>query len=290
MSGGRNWTKEEDSILIEYYPLYGPIRVSEEIKKQLNYLRDSASVKNRARRLNIIKEKPYNDDWILNNYKKYSTYSLLWAEYNKHFGTNMTQSSFRIHMRRIGLKNGQQTWLDIMDEMFDEMSEIYMNNGIKKTQEEIFNRTGILKSYSAIYDYMWKHKVKVSDSAISDRVSKRRNAPIGTIGFHRDSSGVIRAKIKTLDGWKDYGTYICGEQEGYVAISLDKNPANLDPENWVLISKKYNGKMNKYGLRSEDPEITKAGILWCDLDESLKLQGIDTIVLIKNMEDFQTNT
>ena len=288
MSGGRDWTKEEDSILIEYYPLYGSQKVSEEIKNQLKFERNNISVKNRARKLNIVKEDRYHDDWIYNNYKNYSTYSQLWVEYNKHFGTNMSSSSFRVHMRRIGLKTGRQTFVDMIDEMFDEISEIYINNGVTKTQEAIFNKTGILSPNSAIYDYMYKHGIKVRDSAHAKNASVQRSVPIGTIGFHKTSDGTTMAKVKTLDGWKDYGEYICGKKEGYVAIPLDKNRNNLSPENWVQVPIKYNGKMSKYNLRSENPEVTKAGILWCDLDETMRSQGIDTAALIKSMEDLET--
>ena len=48
--------------------------------------------------------------------------------------------------------------------------------------------------------------------------------------------------------------------DGMNVVFLDGNRRNCSIENLTLVSKQENAVMNKKGLRSEDPEATRAGI------------------------------
>ena len=107
--------------------------------------------------------------------------------------------------------------------------------------------------------------------------SNPNTAPIGTIRFHKYNESKFGnrtyAMIKTEKGWEPYGNVLFGDRvDGMVAIPLDMNQKNLDPENWILIPKKLNGTMGKLKLWSTDPEITKTGLKLCELIQAMRKQ------------------
>lgn len=75
--------------------------------------------------------------------------------------------------------------------------------------------------------------------------------------------------IKTETGWTRLGA-ILDVPKGYYAVHLDRDPRNNNPDNIMIISKQESMLMTKYNMWSQDPEITKTGILCCRLQQTLK--------------------
>lgn len=58
-------------------------------------------------------------------------------------------------------------------------------------------------------------------------------------------------------------------KEGHVLIFLDGNKQNIDISNLKMVTRAENTRMNQYGYRSTDPELTSAGILQMKLRNKL---------------------
>ncbi len=64
--------------------------------------------------------------------------------------------------------------------------------------------------------------------------------------------------------------HLVGEEtSGKMIIFLNGNRADLRKENLAVITKRTNAKMSTRGFYSKDPEITKAGIAICELEDLL---------------------
>ena len=57
--------------------------------------------------------------------------------------------------------------------------------------------------------------------------------------------------------------------EGYALIALDGDVFNINPDNLEIVPWNYLGKLSRNNFFSSDPEITKTGIIWCDLETLL---------------------
>lgn len=82
------------------------------------------------------------------------------------------------------------------------------------------------------------------------------------IGFVNPDNGMI----KTENGWKRLGA-ILGLPKGYYAVHLDGDVTNNNPDNIAVVSHKTSMQMTLNKFWSEHPEITKAGILCCELEQ-----------------------
>ena len=58
--------------------------------------------------------------------------------------------------------------------------------------------------------------------------------------------------------------------EGYVVTVLDGDAFNISQDNLACIPLKYLGLLSKHDLRSDISEITKTGIMICDLMELMR--------------------
>ena len=117
------------------------------------------------------------------------------------------------------------------------------------------------------------------------------SVPIGTIVYWQcpGNKNIKEAYIKTNSdkryGWVMLKRYIMGDEaNNKCVIFLNGDRTDFRKENLACITNKTNVRMKDYGFYSEDPEITKAGITWCELANALKEQGIDVKGLIRNLE------
>lgn len=60
--------------------------------------------------------------------------------------------------------------------------------------------------------------------------------------------------------------------EGYVVTVLDGNPNHTDPDNITCVPLSYIGMLSRHNLRSTEAEITKTGIMVCELIDTMKKQ------------------
>ena len=57
--------------------------------------------------------------------------------------------------------------------------------------------------------------------------------------------------------------------EGMMVSFRDSNPLNCEPDNLMLISKSENAKINRRGLRFEDPDLTDAAVQMVRLENAI---------------------
>lgn len=85
------------------------------------------------------------------------------------------------------------------------------------------------------------------------------------IGFVNPDTGMI----KTENGWMRLGKYL-DIPEGFYPIHLNGDKTDNRPENIMVVSRHTCMKMTLNKFWSECGDITKAGILCCDLEDALE--------------------
>ena len=215
----------------------------------------------------------WNDKWIAKNYLRYPSYKAMVEDHNKLFGTDAKGVSLKAHAMKMGIKKPQ--WYDeYTDEQKEWLKEFYPKHGVKETQREFNEKFNADKTISAIKQAGLKYAGFVDNDVATANKTRACHAEgskraIKKAGDTRIECG--RLVMKADDGkWKS-ATRVVYESNygeiprGYVVTALDGNNENIELDNLVSIPLKYLGLLQKYGLRSENIEITRTGILWCDL-------------------------
>lgn len=148
----------------------------------------------------------------------------------------------------------------------------YSNLGRIKTAEE-FNRTfGMNKSISAIESHC-KQRLFLHVTSERKAVSRVENAGrkrnIGDISEDIHGEPVI----KTNNGWVYLKELAVGKKEGMIIVHLDGNVKNCNPDNLMHIDRATAVRMSKEHFWTEDKDLTKTGIIWCQLEKILKNSG-----------------
>ena len=211
----------------------------------------------------------YHDEWILNHYDPNVNWHRLLDEYNKTFGVEVKYPTFVSHMNReLKLCQNDKKYTEAEDCF---LKENYPKYGYLKTAELFNNRfstrtpkaiQGRCKALGLSINEERKVELKKEIGASNYRV-----VPIGTI-----SSGLYGTPaIKNINGWERLDKKISGS--GEIVVHLDGNKENNEPRNLMTISKWVKARMAYYSFWSEDPEINRTAILWCQLDEALIKSG-----------------
>lgn len=74
--------------------------------------------------------------------------------------------------------------------------------------------------------------------------------------------------IKTENGWMRLGQML-NVPKGCYAVHLDNDITNNNPDNIVIISKATSMRMTINSFWSDDKELTKTGIICCELEQLL---------------------
>lgn len=218
----------------------------------------------------------FDDEWVKQNYAKYERNKDLWAAYLETHECKYSYNSFRAYLvSTLGLR---REWTSEMTEF---LAPHYSEWGAKRSQEELVKKFGVLKSVHCIHHNMSDSNVHVTKDAkakiLSDSQSTKE--PVGTVRFHNmhqasKTKDPYYAMIKTENGWEPYGKIITNNDDpDLIAIPLDMNQQNLDPENWVLIPKKLTGTMGRLGLWSTDPELNRTSLKLCELVQAFTQQN-----------------
>lgn len=208
----------------------------------------------------------YDDAWILAKWKDILNWNRLCVLYNEAHGCSVGYSAFKSHCNRdLGL-NFQYT-----DEQKAWLKENYPNLGRVKAAEA-FNRI--------FHENKTPGAIRIAAEKLGLRVSaqRKKNISIENTGrCHPVGTIVPKAHgepyMKTENGWIPVKNLLMGLHPGQVLAHLDGNTNNCNPENLVVISRAVFVKMAKNGFWSDNPVITKTGILWCELDEALRKTG-----------------
>ena len=163
---------------------------------------------------------------------------------NEKFGTNWTQTGMKQFRQRHGIKSGVTGWYQKEHEP-----------GTKgKTIEE-----------SCGYDEEKLARVRATQFKKGQR--PQNELPVGAVVVNSEG---YKIRKKQMDGtlwerweflhravWEEHNGPI---PEGMVVSFRDSNRLNCDISNLMLITKGESAAMTRYGLRSEDPDLTDAGL------------------------------
>ena len=165
---------------------------------------------------------------------------------NEKFGTNWTQTGMKQFRQRHGIKSGETGWF--------QKGHAPGNKG-KKLEEYVGEERAA------------EIKKRIAPTQFKKGQSPHNEYPIGTVivnsqGFKlrkRQMEGTLWERWEFLHRavWMEHNGPI---PEGMMVIFRDGNRLNCDISNLTLISKTENAALNKLGLRSEDPDLTDAGI------------------------------
>ena len=155
------------------------------------------------------------------------------------------------------------------EEQLEWLKNNYPYNPVRDTTEEFNRLFGTNKNVQSIRSKACVLGLHLTEEARSKSYITPNHAEIGDT--HKDPSGYMY--IKSESGkWMLYHRYIYEKHfgeipEGYIVIFLDSDIENFNPENLAIVSLKTNALMNGFKFRTECAEITRAGLLCCELYE-----------------------
>lgn len=225
----------------------------------------------------------WHDDWIVEHLLDYPSYRTLAQAHNELFGTNIAETTIGTHVKHdLGINKVRLSGEFLTDEQKKFLDEYYPHHSVKETTEEFNKRFGTKKRKYTILNYARRKGMVVDQDIVTKSKldaahaenAKRPYRKVGDIRFDGK-----RWVMKGEDGhWEQVGRVIWAKyhgqvKKGYAIIHLDGNQENYEISNLAEVPAKYLGLLQANGFRSADSEITKTGVLWCDLHELLKRVG-----------------
>lgn len=216
----------------------------------------------------------WNDEWIKMNYLNYASYAVMAEAHNELFGTNGNGKSLKHYAKyKLGLSKPHPVER-YTEEQIAWLMENYPRMGCRKVAEAFNERFGCNKTVSAMKNFGVVHGIQVEHEVASINKVEQHISPVGAI--RREGN---RTVIKTEEGWEQVGRAVVKAAgleipKGYNVIHLDGDTSHYDISNLAVVPVKYCGLLMAHGLRSEDARITKAGVAWCELYESLIKAGV----------------
>lgn len=145
------------------------------------------------------------------------------------------------------------------------LKECYPKHGSKETSrlfEEMFGRQ-VKPATMKRYCRRWL------GCSVSKEVQYGRiTSPIGTISTN--CRGEV--KVKTENGWIKATHQNVDVPDGMIAFNLDGDKYNSDVENIGITTNSIFRSLRNNGFWSTDREITKTGLLCCELERLLKTE------------------
>lgn len=219
----------------------------------------------------------WNDEWIAENYLRFRSYRAMAEAYNKEFGTTIKESAIRQRTVDLGFRRPRATGEFLTEEQKKFIEEYYPHHSVEETTRAFNEKFGTNKKKYTMRNYAQRHGLKVDEdlvtesklNAVHKEGSKRALRKIGDVRY--DGRYWV---IKTEDGWKPVHKFVWekhhGEiKKGHAVIYLDGDENNYTIENLQEVPMRYLGMLDKNGMRSSNAEITKTGVMWCELCEVL---------------------
>lgn len=224
----------------------------------------------------------WQDDWLNDHWSGARSYQELTELYNKEFHTNASKSAIKNHCHYIlGIQKPRKAQRRYTEEQLQFLKENYEKMGnreLLKLFNEKFNDT---RTLSAIKNFGIIHGLQVDKEVRQNNRRKHLDRPGSKRATRK--SGDIRIEcgrpiMKDDEGnWKTAARVIWEKEhgpvpEGYVVTVLDGNPNHIDPDNITCVPLSYIGMLSRHNLRSTEAEITKTGIMVCELIDTMKKQ------------------
>ena len=224
----------------------------------------------------------WHDDWIKENLFRYKNYKEAAAEYRKAFSIDISMEAFKNHcIYKLRLKRIRTNYRHISKEQTAWVKETYPVTGAKETARLWNERYGDHLSVTCMKQIAKRVGVAVDpDVATTNKLraahGKGSKRALRMPGETRMECG--RMIMKAEDGtWKSAGRVIWENSygkipDGYALVALDGDTTNISLSNLEIVPWNYLGKLQRNDFFSSDPEITKTGIIWCDLEAVLGSQ------------------
>lgn len=165
------------------------------------------------------------------------------AMVNEKFGTDFTQNRMKAFRQRHGIKSGVTGWFQKGREP---------GNKGKKQADYVKDPEKLARSKAT--QFKKGHKPD-------------NEYPVGTIAVTSEGYKIRKRKMEgsLWERWEHLHRAVWEEHngpipEGMVVSFRDSNRLNCDISNLMLITKGESAAMTRYGLRSEDPDLTDAGL------------------------------
>jgi hypothetical protein len=187
------------------------------------------------------------------------SYKEITTLFNECFGADLTFSQIEGAMDYLGLHNGKHRHYtpdniqflkeNITGRCYAELTKLF---------NEHFGLTVSQKKITHICDFY----------GLYNRRKDAQNRPIGSERLNRN--GYVDVKIAFPSVWKPKH-YVVWEKEygkipnGYMLMFADSNRSNCSLDNLLQVSYQELSRMNRFGLISSDPELTKASLLFVRL-------------------------
>lgn len=201
----------------------------------------------------------WHDAWIKANYDGEHMTELC-RRYNRTFETDINRTTFRFHMKSMGLVSEGRYYTDTQR---DFLKKTYPAFGAKRTAELFENRFGKKVDPASLKAYCRR---RLNVSVPREVRYGSLTSPIGTVS--ENCRGEVM--IKTENGWIKATHSQVDVPAGMVAFNLDGDRFNNSPENIGITTNSKFRTLRNNGFWSEDRELTKTGLIWCDLNELLK--------------------
>lgn len=220
----------------------------------------------------------YNDDWIVEHLFDYPSYREMALAHNELFGTSIGATAIGTYVKyTLKLERPRVTGEFLTDEQKKFIEEYYPDHSVKETTVAFNKRFGTHKKKCTMLNYAKRHGLRVREDvvtkskldAIHAEGTKRPYAKIGDVYYDgknwimKTETGRKRAQVAV---WERYHGEV---KKGYAIICLDGNQENWNIENLAEVPISYLGLLQVNGFRSDNAEITRTGIAWCDLKVAL---------------------
>lgn len=208
----------------------------------------------------------YDDEWIMAHWESFRNWKKLCEEYNMVHESAVNYNTFKSHCNRVLALN-----FHYPEEQVEWLRENYPRLGRTETAKKFNETFNEKRTPGAIKVFCQRMGLRVTE----DR--KKRRAIENTGRFHPVGTVVkwenIEPYIKTESGWKPLKYTMFEKQKGKNLVYLDGNQNNVSKENLMFITREVSARMITNEFWSEDPEITRTGIICCELEQALKENG-----------------
>ena len=282
-----SWTKEEDDFLIENYPLLGVQKTSEKLFELFGTRRSAKSICFHKRNICISKGieiihvdpevhkkikhawTPEEDQFIIEHSGVFSAKKISEMMFEI-FGIKRSEESIMSRMYKLRKHDRIDfyTCVPWTEEEDNIIRQFYPKYGFRKTIQEIYEKTGNKRTKYAVQGRAHLLKLQGPSRAkevgtISVRSNGDRNVKLNYIKIQKDDD--------TYE-WVKYHRYITNADENERVLFLNRNHLDTRPENMVCVSASNASTLIASKYYSTESEITKTGVMLCELIQALKDQ------------------
>lgn len=209
----------------------------------------------------------YDDEWIVAHRASAQNWRAVCNEYNKAHGTYVNYNTFRSHCNIIGLNR-----IDInfrySDEQIEWLKENYPILGRVKTTKAFNEKFKDNKTSRAIGRKCILMGLRVTEGRKKERAIENtgRYHEVGTVSIGANGDPYVKKE----SGWIPVKYIVAGKQKEKILVHLDGDKSNNSLKNLTFITRKVSARMLENRFWSKNPEITRTGIICCELEQALK--------------------